>query len=56
VPGHPDLIFHAAVLPEPPAFLTTDCIVFRKALHDYTETVSIRGLMTGIPEICRFSH
>lgn len=34
-PGYPDFVFHSGVLPEPPASLATDRIVFRKALHDY---------------------
>ncbi len=34
-PGHPHFVFHAGVLPVPPAFLSTDRILFNKLHHDY---------------------
>lgn len=34
-PGHPHFIFHAGVLPVPPASISTDRILFRKLHHNY---------------------
>jgi hypothetical protein len=34
-PGFPDFVFHAGVLPVPPADLSSDRIIFRKFAHDY---------------------
>jgi hypothetical protein len=34
-PGYPNFIFHAGVLPRPPASISTDRIIIRKGYHDY---------------------
>ena len=34
-PGYPHFVFHAGVLPEPPASISTDRILFRKLTHNY---------------------
>lgn len=44
-PGYPHLVFHAGVLPEPPASISTDRILFRKTTHDYNSWYRAEALL-----------
>jgi len=53
-PSSKDFVFHAGVLPAPPAALTTDRIVFRKLYHDYNGWYRADALwMYLTPQKCR---
>jgi hypothetical protein len=53
-PGYPYFVFHAGVLPAPPASVCTDRILFRKATHDYNGWHRVDTLwMYLAPQKCR---
>ena len=53
-PGEPHFIFHAGVLPEPPAVVSTDRILFRKWHHEYDDCYRADALLMHLtPRKCR---
>ena len=53
-PGFPDFVFHAGVLPVPPAALSSDRIVIRKTTHDYNSWYRADALWMSLsPRKCR---
>ena len=52
--GYPHFVFHAAVLPAPPAKISTDRILLRKTHHTYNSCYKADGLWTYVtPRKCR---
>jgi hypothetical protein len=53
-PGEPHFIFHAGVLPEPPAVVSTGRILFRKWHHEYNDCYRADALLMYLtPRKCR---
>jgi hypothetical protein len=53
-PNGPDFVFHAGVLPVPPATLSTDRIIIQKRTHGYNSWYRADGLWMSLsPRKCR---